>query len=118
MHPIQGWGRRGEEDGDGASSINGGFFNTANGLLRDNETGANQIRVIAHGHCHLTDECKLIQGTWICFGGGSSFSGYGRVGHDRRFRVYDVSEWGEIIETFKRTEKGEYIDNVILVNNL
>ncbi|TIB71223.1 Metallo-dependent phosphatase [Wallemia mellicola] len=106
MHPIQGWGRRGEEDGDGASSINGGFFNAANGLLRDNETGANQIRVIAHGHCHLTDECKLIQGTWICFGGGSSFSGYGRVGHDRRFRVYDVSEWGEIIETFKRTEKG------------
>ncbi|TIA92277.1 hypothetical protein E3P81_01612 [Wallemia ichthyophaga] len=89
--PIEGWGSKGIEDGDGASGINGGFFNVANELRRGSDTTTNEIRVIAHGHCHLTDECRLIQGTWICFGGGSSYSGYGKKGHDRRFRVYDVT---------------------------
>ena len=112
--PIEGWGSR--IDMDGASQINSGFFNTANTRLRNGLNAVNEIKVIAHGHCHVTDDCKLIEGTWICFGGGSSYSGYSVQGFDKRFRVYDLLEWGETIETFKRTENGEYIDKVILVN--
>jgi len=29
---------------------------------------------------------------------------------DRRFRIFDLSEYGERISTFKYTEKGEEID--------
>ena len=84
----------------------------------------------------------------MCFGGGGSYSGYGRKGFvssslfslslslppssllakltasfpscpsalplfssfDRRFRIFDLSEYGERISTFKYTEKGEEID--------
>jgi hypothetical protein len=44
----------------------------------------------------------------------SSYSGYGRVGFDRRFRIYDISDFGETIRTYKRTEKDEVVDEMIL----
>jgi hypothetical protein len=34
---------------------------------------------------------------------------------DRRFRVYDVKDFGETIETYKRTEHGEIIDRQVIV---
>ena len=33
---------------------------------------------------------------------------------DRRFRVYDISDFGETIRTYKRTEHDEIIDDMIL----
>lgn len=33
---------------------------------------------------------------------------------DRRFRVYEISDYGETIKTHKRTEKGEVVDEMIL----
>lgn len=36
-----------------------------------------------------------------------SYSGYGKVGFDRRFRVYEISDYGEKIRTWKRLDKGE-----------
>lgn len=39
------------------------------------------------------------------------------VGFDRRFRVYQVSEYGEKIETYKRTEKDEIVDRMVLVGD-
>lgn len=33
---------------------------------------------------------------------------------DRRFRVYDISDYGETIRTYKRTEKDEIVDDMIL----
>jgi hypothetical protein len=33
---------------------------------------------------------------------------------DRRFRVYDISDYGETIKTYKRTEKSEVLDEMIL----
>jgi hypothetical protein len=44
-----------------------------------------------------------------------SYSGYGKVGFDRRFRVYDVAEYGERVETYKRTEHGDIVDREVLV---
>lgn len=44
----------------------------------------------------------------------SSYSGYGKIGFDRRFRIYDISDFGETIRTYKRTEKDEILDDMIL----
>lgn len=51
----------------------------------------------------------------MCFDGGSSYSGYGQVGFDRRVRVYQLSKWGETIETYKHLDSGEVIDRQVLV---
>ena len=34
----------------------------------------------------------------------SSYSGYGKIGFDRRFRMYEISDYGETIRTWKHTE--------------
>lgn len=33
---------------------------------------------------------------------------------DRRFRIYDISDFGETIRTYKRTEKDEILDEMVL----
>ncbi len=43
-----------------------------------------------------------------------SYSGYGKVGFDRRFRIYDISDYGETIRTYKRTEADEVVDDMVL----
>lgn len=43
-----------------------------------------------------------------------SYSGYSKVGFDRRFRVYDISDYGEVIRTWKRTERLEVRDSMTL----
>ena len=37
----------------------------------------------------------------MCFAGGSSYSGYGMLGFDRRVRVFEISDFGETIKTWK-----------------
>ena len=39
------------------------------------------------------------------------------MGFDRRFRIYDISDYGETIRTYKRTEQDEMIDEMILVGD-
>ncbi len=34
---------------------------------------------------------------------------------DRRFRFYEITDFGETIRTYKRTEKDEILDEMILV---
>ncbi|KAJ3496764.1 hypothetical protein NLJ89_g10439 [Agrocybe chaxingu] len=75
---------------------------------------APEVKVIGNGHCHVTENCRRVKGVWLCFGGGGSYSGYGKVGFDRRFRIYDISDFGETIRTYKRTEKDEIVDDMIL----
>lgn len=33
---------------------------------------------------------------------------------DRRFRIYDISDYGETIRTWKRTENDQVIDEMVL----
>lgn len=33
---------------------------------------------------------------------------------DRRIRIYDISSYGETIRTYKRTEKDEIVEDMIL----
>ncbi|KAL1696645.1 Metallo-dependent phosphatase-like protein [Schizophyllum commune] len=102
----------------GNSKESDGFFEKAIlGSLESDHTGkgsALEVKAIGNGHCHLTDNCRRVSGVWMCFGGGGSYSGYGRPGFDRRFRVYDISDFGETIRTYKRTEHDEIIDDMIL----
>jgi hypothetical protein len=102
----------------GSAKKNGGFFD--NGLLHALETphrgagGIPEVKVVGNGHCHVTDNCKRVKGVWLCFGGGGSFAGYGKVGFDRRFRIYEISDFGETIRTYKRLASEEVVDEMVL----
>ncbi|KAI0315885.1 Metallo-dependent phosphatase [Amylostereum chailletii] len=108
----------GDLESSGAAKHNDGMFEK--GLLRATESehtgtgGAPEVKVVGNGHCHVTENCKRVKGVWMCFGGGGSFEGYSRVGFDRRFRIYDISDYGETIRTYKRLETGEVIDEMTL----
>lgn len=106
------------QEAQGSAKKNDGFFE--NGVLKAlesphvNKSPKPEVKVIANGHCHVTENCRRVKGVWMCFGGGGSYSGYGKVGFDRRFRIYDISNYGETIRTYKRTEKDEIMDDMIL----
>ncbi|KAL7419143.1 Phosphatase dcr2 [Cryptotrichosporon argae] len=113
-------------DTPGSSKHNSGFF--YNAIKESYEQGGTdgdvewfgdekvtEVKVLSHGHCHNTDRCRRVDGVWMCFDGGSSFSGYGLLGFDRRVRIYTLSDWGETIATYKRLTNGETIDHETLV---
>ncbi|KAI0271916.1 Metallo-dependent phosphatase [Russula aff. rugulosa BPL654] len=105
-------------EGRGSAKKNGGFFE--DGLLHALETphrgagGIPEVKVVGNGHCHVTDNCKRVKGVWLCFGGGGSFAGYGKVGFDRRFRIYEMSDYGETIRTYKRLADEQVVDEMAL----
>ncbi|KAL6299529.1 Metallo-dependent phosphatase [Sparassis latifolia] len=105
-------------EGKGSAKKQDGFFHK--GLLQamesDHRAGGNarEVKVVGNGHCHVTENCRRVQGVWLCFGGGGSYSGYGRIGFDRRVRIYDISDYGETIRTYKRTEHNEVINEIVL----
>ncbi|KAF7982612.1 hypothetical protein HWV62_27650 [Athelia sp. TMB] len=97
---------------------NDGFFEK--GLLKAKESdhlaGGNalEVKVVGNGHSHITENCRRVKGLWQCFGGGGSYSARGRVGFDRRFRIYDISDYGETIWTYKHTENDVILDRLQL----
>ncbi|KAJ7180636.1 Metallo-dependent phosphatase-like protein [Mycena filopes] len=100
----------------GDAKGNDGLFEK--GILKAMESdhvsnNVQEVKVIGHGHCHLTENCRRVKGVWFCFGGGGSYSGYGKLGFDRRFRIYDVSDFGETIRTYKRTEHDGFQDSIV-----
>ncbi|KIJ20637.1 hypothetical protein PAXINDRAFT_165536 [Paxillus involutus ATCC 200175] len=108
-------------EGPGAAKKSDGMFEK--GLLKalESEHRARgvipEVKVVANGHCHITEDCKRIQDVWLCFGGGGSYSGYSKVGFDRRFRVYDISDYGETIKTYKRTEHDVILNELIVAGS-
>ncbi|WVQ69479.1 uncharacterized protein L199_007698 [Kwoniella botswanensis] len=110
-------------DGQGNSKHNSGFFYNAIKVTyeyddeEEGQTGRrkSEVKVLSHGHNHNTDRCRRTDGIWTCFDGGSSYSGYGQLGFDRRVRIYNISSYGEKIETYKRLTSGEVIDKQVLV---
>jgi len=108
----------------GASKTNSGFFD--GGLKKAKEIPESmmdtesvmtktEVKVVGHGHCHITDKCRRVSGIWMCFGGGGSYSGYGTEDFERRYRIYDIDDYGETIKTWKRTESGKRVDEQVLV---
>ncbi|KAL0953331.1 hypothetical protein HGRIS_004576 [Hohenbuehelia grisea] len=102
----------------GAPKRSDGFFEKALLKAKESEHVSNEaipeVKVVGNGHCHVTENCRRVKGVWLCFGGGGSYSGYGKPGFDRRFRVYEISNYGETIRTYKRTEKDEILDDMVL----
>ncbi|EIM92818.1 Metallo-dependent phosphatase [Stereum hirsutum FP-91666 SS1] len=102
----------------GAAKTNGGMF--SKGLLQATESphtgnrGIPEVKVVGNGHCHITENCKRVNNVWQCFGGGGSYAGYGRVGFDRRFRIYDISDYGETIKTYKRLASDKVMNEMVL----
>ncbi|GAA5859682.1 hypothetical protein JCM1840_006407 [Sporobolomyces johnsonii] len=122
-------------DGSGASKTDSGFFEQAvlaqgelpaskgaapvdefwDGEYNAPTEGRAEVKVLAHGHCHLTSDCRRVRGVWECFGGGGTYSGYGNETFARRFRVYQLSDYGERIETFQLLDTKERVNHAILV---
>jgi hypothetical protein len=102
----------------GAAEDDEGFFDKGIRMALESDHleggSAREVKVVANGHCHVTENCRRIKGVWMCFGGVGSYSGYARLGFDRRFRIYDISDYGETIRTYKRTEKDEIVDEMWL----
>ncbi|KAI0689492.1 Metallo-dependent phosphatase [Cytidiella melzeri] len=101
-------------EGFGSAKKQDGFFHK--GLLAAGESEhraagtAHEVKVVGNGHSHITENCRRIQGIWNCFGGGGSYSGYGKIGFDRRFRIYQISDYGETIQTYKHTESTDKLN--------
>ncbi|GAA6001894.1 hypothetical protein JCM10207_002368 [Rhodosporidiobolus poonsookiae] len=76
--------------------------------------GRPEVKVLAHGHCHLTSDCRRVAGTWICFGGGGTYSGYGNSTFSRRMRVFNLAHFGEQIETYQLTDDRRRINQAVL----
>ncbi|KAK0203023.1 Metallo-dependent phosphatase-like protein [Desarmillaria ectypa] len=111
-------GIHGEEAAGNAKGTDGFFEKALLTALESEHVSKgteHEVKVVANGHCHLTENCRRVHGIWLCFGGGGSYSGYGKIGFDRRFRVYQISDYGETIRTYKRTEKDEILDEMVLV---
>ena len=78
--------------------------------------GEQSVKLLVHGHMHLNEDCRRVRGVWICFGGGSSFAGYGKDSFKRRARVIEFSDWGETIKTWHRLEhEDKRTDEITLV---
>ncbi|GAA5870341.1 hypothetical protein JCM16303_001969 [Sporobolomyces ruberrimus] len=77
--------------------------------------GRPEVKVLAHGHCHLSSDCRRVAGVWQCFGGGGTYSGYGKGFFPRRFRVFALSDFGETITTYQMLDTKEIINHAILV---
>lgn len=84
-----------------------GFFDA---LLGQGLQGERDVRLVVSGHMHNNADCERIekdgQQIWTCFGGGSSFAGYGMSGFSRRCRVFELSNFGETAHSWNRFEDG------------
>ncbi|KAF9612945.1 hypothetical protein IFM89_004648 [Coptis chinensis] len=104
------------QEGVACSSVNSGVLQTL--------TSIKDIKAVFIGHDHLNDFCGEINGIWLCYGGGSGYHGYGKVGWERRARVIltelekGKKEWlgVEKIKTWKRLDDGSLskIDEQVL----
>ena len=68
---------------------------------------------MAEGTCGIP-RSHIFENPDVCV---RSYSGYGKIGFDRRFRIFDISDYGETIRTYKRTEHDEIIDRMNLVGD-
>jgi hypothetical protein len=93
------WGHMGEKSTVEGAQKKGGVFSAV--VAQEQER---DVIGFFHGHMHNNAGCRRTSGVWICFNGGSSFAGYGKLGLERRSRVIQLSKWGEQVDTWHRFE--------------
>ncbi|PIA43706.1 hypothetical protein AQUCO_01800035v1, partial [Aquilegia coerulea] len=92
------------QEGVACSTVNSGVLETL--------TSMGDVKAVFLGHDHLNDFCGEINGIWFCYGGGSGYHGYGKIGWLRRARIILVElekgnhEWMEVekIKSWKRLD--------------
>ncbi|KDN38154.1 Metallo-dependent phosphatase [Tilletiaria anomala UBC 951] len=94
------------ESGQARSGFFDAVLNAASATSTLTASSERDVELIVHGHMHNNEDCRRVQGVWICFGGGSSFAGYGRADLKRRARVIQLDKWGERISTWHRYDDG------------
>ncbi|KAL2609266.1 hypothetical protein R1flu_027839 [Riccia fluitans] len=85
-----------------SAPVNSGFFST---LLESGDVKATFV-----GHDHINDYCGKLMGVHLCYGGGTGYHAYGRVGVERRARIIVATINEEVqghfpnISTWKRLD--------------
>ncbi|CAO1626573.1 unnamed protein product [Sympodiomycopsis kandeliae] len=68
------------------------------------------VQLIVSGHMHNNADCQEIakgmEKIWTCYGGGASFAGYGMKGFLRRARVFDITAFGNTVDSWSVMEDG------------
>lgn len=106
-------GERQEKHSLLGAQLHRGLFDAA--VLQRKEPDASGVQLFVHGHMHNNEDCRRVRGMWICFGGGASYAAYGKLGFQRRARVFRVSDWGERIATYHRfDDRKDLVDEVEL----
>ena len=78
----------------GSSYLNSGLFSEIISHKR--------VKMINVGHDHVNDFCKKCFNVTLCYGGGVGYNTYGKKGFQRRLRLIEISNSGNIIKTWKR----------------
>jgi hypothetical protein len=94
------WGPFGELSTVEGAQKKGGIFQA----IVAQEEEQRDVVGFFHGHMHNNAGCRRVSGLYICFNGGSSFAGYGKVGLERRSRVLHITKWGQQVDTWHQME--------------
>lgn len=94
-----------QQEGVGSARIDSGFFRE---LLR-----AGDVRATFTGHDHINDYCGELLGVHLCYGGGSGYSAYGKLGFERRSRVIEITGFGSSVKTYKRLDEVDRLGGTV-----
>lgn len=89
--------------------INSGLFDA---LLSVNDTVATFC-----GHDHTNDFCINYRGIYLCYEGSPGYQAYGKIGWNRRVRVTEIREFGNVVVSWKRLDNNKTVDEHILYNS-
>ncbi|KAH8925342.1 hypothetical protein BT69DRAFT_1295705 [Atractiella rhizophila] len=89
---------------EGSPAYNSGIFHNAILTQKEEKSPSSlpEVKALSFGHSHATSTCRRVSKVWLCFGSGSSYSGYGRDRFERGVREYAIEAWGEKIWTGRR----------------
>ena len=89
--------------------VNSGLFNA---LQYVNDTVATFC-----GHDHTNDFCINYKGIYLCYEGSPGYQAYGRLGWNRRVRVTEIREFGNVVVSWKRLDNNKTVDEYVLYNS-
>ncbi|KAF9573316.1 purple acid phosphatase [Mortierella alpina] len=88
-----------KREGVSTPSYNSGMFDA----IYDSE----DVRATTAGHDHLNDYCLDHRGINLCYGGGLGYGSYGNSAVPRRSRVFEILNYGDRVDTWKRLDNEE-----------